>query len=146
MKLLYHEAKLASLSYILVLRYIYATLQPTRLLMYLLKRLHLHFLHSMHAQDVTLVPSISVPSPQDWGWTSLRGEWRLSCTPLSETIKLSIELVKYARKKGCGQKSDNRERQSKTLFFDYKHSSAWSIKSLGHRNITCYSSIFCQPK
>ena len=30
MKLLYHEAKLASLSYILVLRYIYATLQPTR--------------------------------------------------------------------------------------------------------------------
>ena len=30
MKLLYHEAKLASLSYILVLMYIYATLQPTR--------------------------------------------------------------------------------------------------------------------
>ena len=29
MKLLYHEAKLASLSYILVLRYVYATLQPT---------------------------------------------------------------------------------------------------------------------
>ena len=149
MKLLYHEAKLASLSYILVLMYIDATLQPTRLLTYLLKRLHLHFLRSMHLQDVTrwrsppeiigvvfaymflyaiekvvlyrqltkpkvvsltrpallkhfkgtanhaghiwsqqaLVPSISVPSPQDWGWTSLRGEWRLSCTPLSEIIE-----------------------------------------------------------
>ena len=34
MKLLYHEAKLASLSYILVLRYIDATLQPTRLLIF----------------------------------------------------------------------------------------------------------------
>ena len=90
-----------------------------------------------------LVPSISVPSLQDWGWISLRGEWRLSCTPLSEITKLSVELVKYARKKGCAQKSDNRERQSPTLFFDYKHSSAWSIKSLGHRDIICSSSIFC---
>ena len=143
MKLLYHKAKLASLSYILVLMYIYATLQPTRLLTYLLKRLHLHFPRSMHSQDVTrwillvtsrnnrscfrvhvllydrksssllstdeakssffdpacitqtfqghdescwphiwgqqaLVPSISVPSVQDWGWISLREEWRLS--------------------------------------------------------------------
>ena len=26
-----------------------------------------------------LIPSISVPSLQDWGWISLRGEWRLSC-------------------------------------------------------------------
>ena len=146
MKLLYHEAKLASLSYILVLMYIDATLQPTRLPTYLLKRLHLHFPLSMYSQDVTrwilpvtsrnnrscfclhvllrdrksgslpstdeakssffdpacitqpfqehgehaghiwsqqaLVPSISVPSLQDWGWISLRGEWRLSCTPL----------------------------------------------------------------
>ena len=65
-----------------------------------------------------LVPSISVPSPQDWGWTSLRGEWRFSCTPLSEIIKLSVELVKYARKKGCAQKSDNREHLNS--FFDYK--------------------------
>ena len=39
--------------YILVLMYIDATLQPTRLLTYLLKRLHLHFLRSMHSQDVT---------------------------------------------------------------------------------------------
>ena len=185
MKLLYHKAKLASLSYILVLMYIYATLQPTRLLTYLLKRLHLHFPRSMHSQDVTrwillvtsrnnrssfclhlllytiekrqltkpkvvsltrpallkhfkgaanhaghiwiqqpLVPSISVPSLQDWVWISLRGEWRLSCTPLSEITKLRVELVKYARKKGCAQKSDNRERQCPTLFFDYKHSSA----------------------
>ena len=53
MKLPYYEAKLASLSYILVLMYIYATLQPTRLLAYLLKILHLHFLRSMHSQDVT---------------------------------------------------------------------------------------------
>ena len=53
MKLPYYEAKLASLSYILVLMYIYATLQPTRLLAYLLKMLHLHFLRSMHSQDVT---------------------------------------------------------------------------------------------
>ena len=53
MKLLYHEAKLASLSYILVLIYIYATLQPTRLLTCLLKKLHFHFLRSMHSQDVT---------------------------------------------------------------------------------------------
>ena len=50
-----HEAslpcsQLASLSYILVLMYIDATLQPTRLLTYLLKRLHLHFLRSMHSQ------------------------------------------------------------------------------------------------
>ena len=174
--------------------YIDATLQPTRLLTYLLKRLHLHFLRSMYSQvwqgeyfrsppeiigvvfaytffhaiekgvlyreltkpkvvsltrpallkhfkgtanhaghiwsQQALVPSISVPSPQDWGWTSLRGEWRLSCTPLSEITKLRVELVKYARKKGCAQKSDNRERQCPTLFFDYKHSSAWSIKSL----------------
>ena len=179
MKLLYHEAKLASLSYILVLMYIYATLQPTRLLTYLLKSLHLHFLRSMHSQDVTrlillvtsrtnrscfrlhvllydrkssslpstdeaksssltrpallkrfkgtanhaghiwsqqaLVPSISVPSLQDWGWISLRGEWRLFCTPLSKITKLRVELVKYARKKGYSQKSDNRERQSPTL-------------------------------
>ena len=64
-----------------------------------------------------LVPSISVPSLQDWGWISLRGEWRLSCTPLSEITKLRVELVKYARKKGYAQKSDNRERQSPTLFF-----------------------------
>ena len=49
----YYEAKLASLSYILVLMNIYATLQPTRLLAYLLKMLHLHFLRSMHSQDVT---------------------------------------------------------------------------------------------
>ena len=63
-----------------------------------------------------LVPSISVPSLQDWGWISLRGEWRLSCTPLSEITKLRVELVKYARKKGYAQKSDNRERQSQTLF------------------------------
>ena len=63
-----------------------------------------------------LVPSISVPSLQDWSWISLRGEWRLSCTPLSEITKLRVELVSYARKKGCAQKSDNRERQSQTLF------------------------------
>ena len=157
MKLLYHEAKLASLSYILVLRYMYTTLQPTRLLTYLLKAA-LHFLCSLHSEYVTrwillvtsrnnqsvfhlhvllydikssslhfkgtanhaghiwsqqaLVPSISVPSLQDWGWISLRGEWRLSCTPLSEITKLSVELVKYARKKSCTQKSDNRDRQS----------------------------------
>ena len=174
--------------------YIDATLQPTRLLTYLLKRLHLHFLRSMHSKvwqgeyfrsppeiigvvfaytffytiekvvlcrqltkpkvvsltrpallkhfkgtanhaghiwsQQALVPSIWVPSLQDWGWISLRGEWRLSCTPLSEITKLRVELVKYARKKGCAQKSDNRERQCPTLFFDYKHSSAWSIKSL----------------
>ena len=90
-----------------------------------------------------LVPSISVPSLQDWGWISLRGEWRLSCTPLSEITKLRVELVKYTRKKGYAQKSDNRERQSPTLFFYYKHSSAWSIKSLGHRDIICSCSIFC---
>ena len=63
-----------------------------------------------------LVPSISVPSLQDWVWISLRGEWRLSCTPLSEITKLSVELVKYARKKGCSQKSDSCERQSQNLF------------------------------
>ena len=63
-----------------------------------------------------LVPSISVPSLQDWVWISLRGEWRLSCTPLSEITKLSVELVKYARKKGCAQKSDSCERQSQNLF------------------------------
>ena len=51
-------------------------------------------------------------SARSLGWISLRGEWRLSCTPLSEITKLSVELVKYARKKGCTQKSDNRERQS----------------------------------
>ena len=162
--------------------YIYATLQPTRLLAYLLKILHLHFLRSLHSQDVTrwillvtsrnnrsffffayksfytiekvvlyrqltkpkvvslirpallklfkstanhaghiwsqqaLVPSISVPSLQDWGWISLKGEWRLSCTPLSEITKLRVELVKYARKKGYTQKSDNGEKQSPTLF------------------------------
>ena len=161
--------------------YIDATLQPTRLRAYLLKMLHLHFLRSMHSQDVTrwillvtsrnnrsfffaytffytiekvvlyrqlakpkevslirpallrffkgtanhaghiwsqqaLVPSISVPSLQDWGWISLRGQWRLSCTPLSEITKLRVELVKYARKWGYAQKSDNRERQPQTLF------------------------------
>ena len=53
MKLLYHEVKLASLSYILVLMYIYATLQPTRLLTCFLKKLHFHFLRSMHSQDVS---------------------------------------------------------------------------------------------
>ena len=63
-----------------------------------------------------LVPSISVPSLQDWCWISLRGQWRLSYTPLSEITKLRMKLVKYARKKGCAQKSDNRERQSQTLF------------------------------
>ena len=63
-----------------------------------------------------LVRSISVPSLQDWGWISLRGEWRLSCTPLLEITKLSVELVKYARKKGCAQKSDSCERQSQNLF------------------------------
>ena len=51
-------------------------------------------------------------SARSLGWISLRGEWRLSCKPLSEITKLSVELVKYARKKGCTQKSDNRERQS----------------------------------
>ena len=64
-----------------------------------------------------LVPSISVPSLQDWGWISLRGEGRLSCTPLSEITKLRVELVKYDRKKGYAQKSDNRERQPQTFFF-----------------------------
>ena len=63
-----------------------------------------------------LVRSISVPSLQDWGWISLRGEWRLSYTPLLEITKLSVELVKYARKKGCAQKSDSCERQSQNLF------------------------------
>ena len=63
-----------------------------------------------------LVPCISVPSLQDWGWISLRGEWRLSYTPLSEITKLRVDLVKYARKKGCAHKSNNRERQSQTLF------------------------------
>ena len=91
----------------------------------------------------TLVPSISVPTLQDWGWISLRGEWPLSCTPPLEITKLRVELVKYTRKKGYAQKSDNRERQSPTLFFDYKHSPAWSIKSLGQRDIICSSSIFC---
>ena len=90
-----------------------------------------------------LVPSISVPSLQDWGWISLRGEWRLSCTPLSKSTKLRVELVRYARKKGYAQKSDNRERQSPTLLFNYKHSSTLSIKSLDHPDITCSSSIFC---
>ena len=69
-----------------------------------------------------LVPSISVPSLQDWGW--LRGERRVSCTPLTEITKLRVELIKYPRRKGYAQKSDNRERQSQFLFFDYKHSSA----------------------
>ena len=58
-----------------------------------------------------LVSSISVP-----GWIFLRGEWRLYCIPLSEITKLRVELVKYARKKGYAKKSDNRERQSQTLF------------------------------
>ena len=53
-----HEAslpcsQLASLSYILVLMYIDTTLQPTRLLTSLLKRLHLNFFRSMRSQDVT---------------------------------------------------------------------------------------------
>ena len=92
----------------------------------------------------TLVPSILLPSLQDWGGISLRGEWRLSCTPLSEITKLRVELVMYARKKGYAQKSDNRERHAiPNSFFDYKLSSAWSIKSLGQRDITCSSSIFC---
>ena len=91
--------------------------------------------HASHIwSQQALVPSISVPSLQDWGWISLREEWRLSCTPLSEITKLRVELVRYALKKGYAQKSDNRERQSSTLFFDYKHSSTWSIKSLGHRD------------
>ena len=51
-----------------------------------------------------LVPSILVPSLQDWGWISLRGEWRLSCTPLSKITKLRVELVKYARKKGYARR------------------------------------------
>ena len=91
------------------------------------------------------VPSISVLSLQDWGWISLRGEWRFSCTPLSKITKFRVELVKYASKKGYAQKSDNRERQSPTLFFffNYKLSSALSIKSLGHRDIICSSSILC---
>ena len=74
--------------------------------------------HAGHIRSQqVLVPSISVPSLQDWGWISLRGEWRLSCTPLSEITNLGVELVKYAREKGYAQKSDNRERQSPTLFF-----------------------------
>ena len=160
--------------------YIYATLQPTRLLTYLLKRLpctsSVPCIHKMwqgeyfwsppeiigvvfaytffytiekvvlyrqltkpkvvsltrpallkhfkgtanHAGHIwsqqALVPSISVPSLQDWSWISLRGERRLSCSPLSEIIKLKGELAKYARKKGYSQKSDNREKQSQTLF------------------------------
>ena len=32
------------------------------------------------------------------------------------TLLLRVELVKYARKKGYAQKSDNRERRSPTLF------------------------------
>ena len=102
--------------------------------------------HAGHIRSQqVLVPSISVPSLQDWGWISLRGEWRLSCTPLSEITNLGVELVKYAREKGYAQKSDNRERQSPTLFFffNYKLSSALSIKSLGHRDIICSSSILC---
>ena len=62
-----------------------------------------------------LVPSISVPSLQDWGW--LRGERRVPCTPLTEITKLRVELIKYPRRKGYAQKSDNRERQSQFLFF-----------------------------
>ena len=41
-----------------------------------------------------VVPSISVPSVQDWGWISLSGEWRLSCIQLSEITKFRVELVK----------------------------------------------------
>ena len=51
--LLWSQVSFPINSYILVLMYIYATLQPTRLLAYLLKMLHLHFLRSMHSQDVT---------------------------------------------------------------------------------------------
>ena len=32
------------------------------------------------------------------------------------TLLLRVELVKYARKKGYAQKSDNRERRSPNLF------------------------------
>ena len=49
--------------------------------------------HSGHIwSQQALVPSISVPSLPDWGWISLRGEWRLSGTPLSEITKLRVEL------------------------------------------------------
>ena len=41
----------------------------------------------------TLLKHSKAYSLQDWGWISLRGEWRLSCAPLSE-VKLSVELVK----------------------------------------------------
>ena len=144
MKLLYHEAKLASLSYILVLNRRYLAAYEIANVFTKKAALHLHFLRSVSLtrpallkhfkgtanragpiwSQQALVPSISVPSLQDWGWISLRREWRLSCTPLSEITKLRVELVKYARKKGYAQKSDNRERQSPTLFFDYKLSSA----------------------
>ena len=91
-----------------------------------------------------LVPSISVPSLQDWGWISLRGEWRLSCTPLSVITKLRVELIKYARvRRAMPRRVTIVKDKSQTLFFDYKHSSAWSIKSLGHRDIICSSPIFC---
>ena len=57
--------------------------------------------HAVHIwSQQALVSSISVPEsarPEDW-------------TPPSEITKLSVELVKYVRKKGCAQKSDNRER------------------------------------
>ena len=143
MKLLYHEAKLASLSYILVLSYIYATLQPTRLLTYLLKRLLLHFLHSMNSQDVTrwILLVTWVPSPQGVGAGHLWEEsgdspahhcqklqswaWNSSSTLVRRAVPRRVTIMKGSLK---------------LFFFDYKHSSAWSIKSLGHRDITCYSS------
>ena len=35
-----------------------------------------------------LVPSISVPSVQDWGWIFLRGEWRLSLHTIVRNYKV----------------------------------------------------------
>ena len=54
-----------------------------------------------HIWGQALVPSPTLPSPQDWGWVSDGGEWRPFWMTLQEITKSCQQLVKCGCKKGC---------------------------------------------
>ena len=48
-----------------------------------------------------LIPSPTMPNPQDWGWTLYGGLWRLYWTTLPDVMGSCRELVRSGCKKGC---------------------------------------------
>ena len=54
-----------------------------------------------HIWDQCLIAGLSVPSPGDWGWKKVDGQWEVVWTTLPEAAKACKELMSCKCKRTC---------------------------------------------